>query len=909
MLANDKKPDLILITETWCNKDIPNNLLNIDNYYIDASLRTDRNDTLNGIGGGLLVYVKNGLVILPNNNNINNFNQHCSFKICDGKSNSKLNVTLIYRSPNSSSVNNELLFDLIDVTANTDNNLILGDFNLPNIDWKTLNCDKKSQRLIDISTTKSLVQIVDFPTHIQGNTLDLVFTDKPDNILNIENLGNLANSDHSIISIDILTDFIPQTEDIYTLDWSHADNVAISNHLYSCNFQSRFNDKTVTECWNILTDEIHNAVESYVPKRKARNSIKPVWMSRKIIQLSRQKRRKFAIYCADRSNANHQAYKKIEKQCRKAVRSSKCKFEKKIADNKNMKPFNSYTKAKLKTRSNIGPIIHNGSMLQDNKEMAHVFNDYFSSVFTRAANTDIEAINNRPDIPTLDRLIVTENMIRDKINNLKPKSSCGPDNINNRFIKDFSKELIPALSIIFNRSLETSTLPDDWRTANVTPIFKKGSKGKVSNYRPISLTSAICKILESLIKDLIVDHLTSHKLLNTSQHGFMNGKSCSTNLLEFMETIILNLDSGVPSDIVYLDFAKAFDKVPIKKLLLKIRSLNVSGKVLAWISAWLLDRKQRVVIGGKYSDWTEVVSGVPQGSVLGPLLFLIFINDIDEAVKLIDLIKKFADDTKAAQGMRTDADRIKLQKALDQLCAWADKWDMEFNIDKCKVLHIGRNNPQHSYSMKGQILSNTDSEKDIGVWITNSLKPSTQCREAYRVASAMLNNISKAFHFRDRHVFVRLYKTYVRVHLEFSTPVWNPWLKTDIELLEKVQIRAVNMISGLQGNTYESRLKELKLQTLEDRRTRFDVIQVYKILNGYDKVNPDTWFEFETRRSTRSSHHLNLKIKQRNSDLARNFFTVRAAKHWNNLPGNIKEATSLSIFKSKYDAFAMTGQN
>ena len=147
----------------------------------------------------------------------------------------------------------------------------------------------------------------------------------------------------------------------------------------------------------------------------------------------------------------------------------------------------------------------------------------------------------------------------------------------------------------------------------------------------------------------------------------MNGKSCSTNLLEFMETIILNLDSGVPSDIVYLDFAKAFDKVPIKKLLLKIRSLNVSGKVLAWISAWLLDRKQRVVIGGKYSDWTEVVSGVPQGSVLGPLLFLIFINDIDEAVKLIDLIKKFADDTKAAQGMRTDADRIKLQKALDPL--------------------------------------------------------------------------------------------------------------------------------------------------------------------------------------------------------------------------------------------------
>ena len=908
MLANDKKPDLILITETWCNKDISSNLLNIDNYYIDASLRIDRNDTLNGIGGGLLVYIKNGMMILPNDNN-SNFNQYCSFKICDNKSQSKMNVTLIYRSPNSTTANNDLLFDLIDVIADTENNIILGDFNLPNIDWKTLNCDRKSQRLIDISTTKSLVQIVDFPTHIKGNILDLVFTDRPENILNIENLGNLANSDHSIISIDILTDFFPQSDNIFTLDWSHANNDAISNHLLSCNFQTQFSDKSVVECWDILTDEINTAIEANVPKRKAKDPKKPVWMTRRIIQLSRQKRRKFALYCSDRTRANHEDYKKIEKQCRKAVRTSKRKFEKKLADNKNMKPFNSYTKGKLKTKSNIGPIIHNGSLLQDNKEMAKVFNDYFSSVFSRTINNSDAPIDNRSNIPTLDRLIITENMLREKIDNLKPKFSCGPDNINNRFIKDFSKELIPALTNIFNKSLEESSLPADWKNANITPIFKKGSKGSVSNYRPISLTSAICKILESLIKEMIVEHLTRHQLLNKSQHGFMNGRSCSTNLLEFLETIILNMDNGVATDIVYLDFDKAFDKVPIKKLLMKVKSLNVDGKILAWISAWLDNRKQRVVISGKYSDWTEVVSGVPQGSVLGPLLFLIFINDIDDTVKLIDLIKKFADDTKAAQGIRSDADRLKLQTALDQLCAWADKWDMEFNLDKCKVIHIGRNNPQHSYTMKGQALSKADSEKDIGVWITDNLKPSTQCREAYRVASAMLNNISRAFHFRDRHIFLRLYKTYVRVHLEFSTPVWTPWLKVDIDLLEKVQIRAVNMISGLHGTTYESKLKELKIQTLQDRRTRFDVIQVFKILKGYDKVNPNTWFEFETRRSTRNSHQMNLKIKRRNTDLARNFFTVRAASHWNKLPSHIKEATTLSNFKSKYDTFAMNGQN
>jgi hypothetical protein len=179
------------------------------------------------------------------------------------------------------------------------------------------------------------------------------------------------------------------------------------------------------------------------------------------------------------------------------------------------------------------------------------------------------------------------------------------------------------------------------------------------------------------------------------------------------------------SFISYLDFAKAFDKVPIKRLLKKVRAHGIHGQVLHWIESWLRGRRQRVVLNGKFSSWEEVLSGVPQGSVLGPLLFVIFINDMDDMVSQIDTLKKFADDTKLGKTVRTEKDREELQEALDQLCAWADKWGMVFNVGKCKVMHMGHQNPAFNYTMKGQVLEETKEEKDIGVMVTSNLK--THC--------------------------------------------------------------------------------------------------------------------------------------------------------------------------------------
>ena len=232
--------------------------------------------------------------------------------------------------------------------------------------------------------------------------------------------------------------------------------------------------------------------------------------------------------------------------------------------------------------------------------------------------------------------------------------------------------LAPALAVIFNKSMQSGVVPPDWKEANVTPIFKKGSKTSPGNYRQVSLTSIDCKLMESCMRDVIVDHLVINTLICDSQHGFMRSKSTTTNLLQFLERLTKEQDDGQAVYMVYLDFAKAFDKVPHRRLLKKVQAHSIEGKVLNWLEDWLTARRQRTVLNGAASAWESVWSGVPQGSVLGPLAFIIFINDIDLILLLISLMNKFADDTKAANVIRNANDVATLQKALDDLVQWAD---------------------------------------------------------------------------------------------------------------------------------------------------------------------------------------------------------------------------------------------
>jgi hypothetical protein len=387
----------------------------------------------------------------------------------------------------------------------------------------------------------------------------------------------------------------------------------------------------------------------------------------------------------------------------------------------------------------------------------------------------------------INTIHVTVKEVRKKIKNLRREAAAGPDGIGPGILMELNDELAPVLTMIYNRSLSSGEVPGDWKEANVAPIFKKGKRTAPENYRPVSLTSVCCKVLESVIKDRIMDHLKKHKLIRNSQHGFLPGRNCTTNLLSFFEKVTSSVDSGRAFDTIFLDFAKAFDKVPAERLLRKVKAHGVKGKLLLWIRNWLTGRRQRVVLDGQFSDWIAVLSGVPQGSVLGPLLFLLFINDLDLAASEVTAMAKFADDTKVGQQVVTDADRVTLQSALDKLCKWSEKWGMQFNVAKCKVMHFGRNNPRFDYEMLGQKLEEVDSERDIGVTVNNNLKPSSQCAKAAGTARTVLGQISRSFHYRDRKTFVKLFVTYVRPHLEFCTPVWSPWTRADIDCLENVQ--------------------------------------------------------------------------------------------------------------------------
>ena len=354
-------------------------------------------------------------------------------------------------------------------------------------------------------------------------------------------------------------------------------------------------------------------------------------------------------------------------------------------------------------------------------------------------------------------------------------------------------EIAKPLAILFNKSLEHAKIPDDWRLSNVSPIYKqKGSKSQPGNYRHVSLTSNVCKLMERVVNRALGKHLENGVLYN-SQHGFRRGRSCQTNLIEFYDKVTQWTDEGGSVDLLFLDFRKAFDKVDHNRLMVKLEAAGVRGNLWRWIKDWLSGRKQRVVVAGESSEWLPVESGVPQGTVLGGPLFDVYIDDIDLIVLLSFLIK-FADDTKMAKLIKSMLDSIQFQADIDRLCKWVADWAMEFNAEKCKIMHIGRNNPRNKYYMNGVELSVTEVERDLAVWTDSTLKPSLQCSKAATNANRLLGMILKSFHYRTKQSLVPLYKSLVRPKMEFAVAAWNPFYDKDIACLEKVQRRLIRSL-------------------------------------------------------------------------------------------------------------------
>ena len=897
-VINLDNPDIVGVTETWLHGEISNSEIQVPGYKI---FRQDRIDTVGGRGGGVLLYVRDSLNCVDVTDKFSGGFSNCLWcELSLGVGNSTpLVIGIIYRSPNSCADNNQRLFDSFRKVSSK-RAVVFGDFNFPDIDWHSHLSGSHGRDFLEVVSDGFFTQHVLFPTR-GANCLDLVFSTEDNMVRNVVNSGKIGSSDHDLLSFDLCYCSKPNYSDKFVLDFSKADFNQIKEHL-SIDWSARLSHLGPEEAWKVFRDVVVETSSLCIPLKKVSRNHRPVWVSREVLRAARKKRKCWRRYRDSRSSSDYEVYKNQECLVKDLVRDTKANFERKLAKEVKVNPksFHAYVRSKQKIKEGVGPLEGiRGTLVSDHQDMANLLNDYFVSVFTK--ESPLEGIcGDSSSSFYMDDVVFSEELVCNKLRSLKASKSPGPDGIHPAILHECSEILSVPLCIIFQKCLDSSFVPADWKVANVTPIFKKGNRSLPCNYRPVSLTSVVCKVMESVVKDCMLKYLLDNGLLLLSQHGFLPNRSCISNLLSFLDDVSLSLDSGHCVDVIYLDFQKAFDKVPLGRLMVKLHRLGIQGRCADWIKSWLYGRSQRVVVNGKFSSWKDVTSGVPQGSVLGPILFLVFINDID--CSLSSCISKFADDTKLYRNVNDDKDASLLQRDLDRLVTWSQTWQMSFNADKCKVLHFGSKNLSHKYTMAGSVLGSVTSEKDLGVVISSDLKPSRQCAAAAARANRMLGLIKRNFSNFSKDIVLNLYKQLVRPHLDYAVQAWNPFYEKDKFLLEQVQRRATRLIPKVRNLPYHDRLNCLGLTSLELRRVRGDMLQVFKFLSGNDSLSTCNYLEVCADSRVRG-HSKKLVKRFSRLDIRKFSFSHRVVNEWNSLPGWVVNSTSVNCFKINIDKY------
>ena len=726
--------------------------------------------------------------------------------------------------------------------------ILCGDFNFPDVQWPLRNVPSALTEFRRTLELHALTQHVNQPT--RGTAiLDLVFTSSDVACTGVQVIPPLLSSshqtqsDHDIVAatLCITVSSNPPSVQPRRYDYTHVDWPTFQLELDSRSWVSVWQAPDVSLCWNAFADTVLQTVNECVPKRKVFRNHGPrrlPWYTACIKAALDVRHAKWKAYKTCPSALTCAEFKKSRNAACSLIRNARRNYEERIATfaQGNIKVFFAYANHNRINTKSIAPLLQaDGSRTESTSEIVELLNTYFSSVFTP---TDSQ----QPSVNSTNTLKYTfdEGEVRRSLESLSVNKAAGPDGINNLVLQKNSMTLAPLLTKLFQLSLDTGQLPDAWREANVTPLHKSGRKDQQENYRPVSLTSCVCKIMERFVYDWITDYLDFICPLNATQHGFQRRKSCVTQLLEHYNTITSALENHRCADVIYLDFSKAFDKVSHSLLLNKLHARQLPLQLINWIQAFLTNRRQRVVIDGEASGWLPVTSGVPQGSVLGPLLFGIFIDDLDNILTNGTIIGKFADDTKLTQVFNfnpVDAApatpaTLHLQTSLNQVLQWCDTWKLPLNIKKCVVLHYGLHNPCADYSINGSLLPISACTRDLGVMMSNSGKFREHCEQLAAKARRLTGLMLRTFHSRQSNVILPVYKSLIRPLLEYATAIWSPHYRSDIKEIESVQEYVTRRIQGLSKFSYSARLSTLRLSTLENRRSYFDLVECHKMIHG-----------------------------------------------------------------------------
>lgn len=628
-------------------------------------------------------------------------------------------------------------------------------------------------------------------------------------------------------------------EQIY--DYSKTDWLALNNHLVDTDWNVMFEScSCVNDLVDIFYSSLKNAIKRFVPMVLKRVNNHPPWYNKVLTSLKNKKNKKHKVWMKTNSESDRLEFVTIRKEFDILQEHLYKIYIEEIQEKLRNDPsgFWKYTKLKNKTSGYPSSMIYNGNNASGAADITGLFADFFKDVYIEDSGISYNLSDSQNSI-NFGNLVLSPDQVYRGLNSVDPKKGSGPDGISPCIISKCANAILKPLCIIFNTSLISGEFPEQWKVSHLIPIFKSGSRSNVENYRGVAISSTIPKLFEKLVCEALKYEVKS--ILSPQQHGFVKNRSVVTNLCEFTSSVIRNMEAGYQTDVIFTDFKKAFDRVNIRILLAKLKSIGVHSSMLNWISSFLRNRRQIVKVNGLLSSPFLVKSGVPQGSHIGPILFILFINDLVGHLKFAECMM-YADDLKIFARVSNVEDQQLLQLDINSIFDWCNVNDLCLNINKCKCFSITRKRTtlMQNYHINNVLLERVTEFKDLGVILDSKLCFNQHIDYCTSKASSMLGFVKRqAFVFTDPYAIKSLYCAFVRSILEYASVLWNPTYKVHIIRIESVQkkflryaLRKLNWKDPFILPPYTQRCQLLNIDTLEHRRAAFNSTFIFDIINA-----------------------------------------------------------------------------